>query len=146
MLLTGCPEKRAVWVIPGSTAEDLVFATATERNGSNIRPWRSLVVERCAQFWLPAVGTPDRHWELNRVYVDSSEGGPAVAGRIRYGHVPDGYRERRPAQALLPGCYVAAIGSNSVSFRLDSTTRIQELSPAEAQRLVRANAAHDSAR
>jgi hypothetical protein len=104
MLTTGCPQRVATWIAPGSTPQDLVFLLGAKHGRqSDIATWR-VSVYACSD------STPNRlgraMWDANRVGADRA----ALLNSVHYGNPPTGFQTLVSAQPLVPGCYVAAVG------------------------------------
>ena len=130
LALAACLRPAVLWIAPGSTAEDLTFVLAKERDGDRpVASFENFAVRSCWQ--------PDRPQET---FWEREGRGAAIAraaDTIRYGVTPGGLRSRGPARPLAAGCYEAlASGSGvsaSVAFIVDSAGTVRLLLP-EASR------------
>jgi hypothetical protein len=114
VLLCACPQRTAVWVGKGSTADSLTLVLGKWR-GREDHLSTHLRIDRCGYDWLE--DDEDRalwkgHVEGSRVvYRDSSEAA-----------------DMRGAPALGPGCYhVTTSGTGEVAFTVDSLGRVTQL-------------------
>lgn len=105
LLVTGCPRRSAVWVVPGSTAERLEFGIGPARGDSTPIHLGGFRVYRCDG---PSAGAG----ALWTVGVESADA-PRL-NRIRYGTIPPGYEGLEPVP-LEAGCYRAAIGGTGTT-------------------------------
>lgn len=118
VMLVGCPEKSAIWIEPGSTADHLVFGVGRSRHGPPPKNLHGISVVPCGkESQLPSSAV----WTLARS-ADS-----AVPRRITYGEAPPGFVSRRQAEALRPGCYRAEdSGSGQIEFTVNSDGTVIE--------------------
>lgn len=118
--LSACPQRTAVWIDQPATKTNLTFALGRVRGKAEpVRPYY-LSISRCR-----AQGEVDQApiWMIG----ERPAGPPATAVRIRYGEVPPGFEVRSPPSALVPGCYVAAIGgSGTTAFDVGPTGQVTE--------------------
>lgn len=113
----------AVWLEPGSTAENIVFGIGAERGGTApISNLNYVAVRTCDS----AAVAQQTRWQV-RGEVQDGERPPA---RISYGVVPRGFSEEHPAEPLGPGCYEVLVSghgiSASVRFAIQPNGRIIE--------------------
>lgn len=121
--ITACPQRRAVWVLPESTSNRLEFGLGVETGQERSVEFGGLTVTRCGD---SAAETPPV-WAVEAIDVMPDSQWPV---RVRYGVVPDGFRERVPAESLGPDCYVAATsGTGIVKFRIEPSGRVRSLEP-----------------
>ena len=115
--LVGCPERSAVWVEPGSTANHLVIGIGETAHGPPSANLYGLTVVRCGdESRLPGSAI----WAIARVSESS------VPTSILYGSTPPGFETRVPAQGLTTGCYrVQDSGSGSVSIDVDASGAVR---------------------
>lgn len=120
LVLLGCPERSAVWIETGSTADSLVFGVGRTAHGPPPANLHGLTISPCN-----ADGTSKTAaWAIARTSATP------VPGRIAYGHAPLGYTTIAGPLPLTPGCYLAAdAGSGRFRFyvRIDGT--IEEARP-----------------
>jgi hypothetical protein len=120
-VLWGCPERSAIWILPGSTAESLEFGIGRARGDTIPIDIGALRVSPCAgpftgegAYWAVAVESPTA---------------PAI-GRVRYGEAPVGSQVTQGPIALTPGCYRASIsGTGSTEFVIEDDGRVVERPP-----------------
>jgi hypothetical protein len=124
LALAGCLRPAVLWIAPGSTAEELTFVLAEERDGG--RP-----VESFEYFAVRSCWQPDRPQETFWERDGRGTGIVSAADTIRYGVTPVGLRSRGSARPLVAGCYEAlASGSGvsaSVAFTVDSAGTVRLL-------------------
>jgi len=102
MIAVACSYGYAVWVVPGSTTEHLVFGLATKAYGDEVEGLQFFYVEPCdvrddREF-------ASRTWQIETGYNVSE---PRLA-RLTYGVVPPGFHVTRLPRPLKPGCYYAS--------------------------------------
>ncbi|MET0649143.1 MAG: hypothetical protein ABW208_21235 [Pyrinomonadaceae bacterium] len=104
-LMGSCQYSLDLWVIPGSTAENLVFGFAGSRKGEEkVRP-QSIRVFTCEAV-KKAAGQPGEAEALWQAEVP--QGGSAEpVNRITYGRGEHGLETRRGPSPLAAGCYAA---------------------------------------
>lgn len=113
VLLCACPERTAVWVGKGSTADSLTLVLGKWR-GKESHLSTFLRVDRCGYSWME--DHEDR--ALWKGYV--------VGSRVVYGDASDA-ADMRGAPALGPGCYhVTTSGTGDVAFTVDSLGRVTQ--------------------
>jgi hypothetical protein len=116
MLLAACPERTALWILPGSTVDSLVFAIGERLGHEKPLSFTYLLVDGCDS---PSRGRLDSPTGWAIVRSGGDLGTPGYPTRVRYGMVPAGFDSVRTAPALLPGCYVAdIIGTGGVAFNV----------------------------
>jgi hypothetical protein len=121
-VLTACPQKTAVWVRSGSTADHLVFDFGKTLGAKGPVDVGILRVERCASSSASSAAS----------WVVWPTSGTVLMSEIRYGEVPQGFIAQGPAQALSAGCYSVVIsGTGRATFSVDSVGSIKE--PATVQ-------------
>jgi len=112
-----CEEKTALWIIPGSTANQLEFGVSHRRGGTKPIEFQILNVHTCPG----ASGQEVEYWVL---VADSSA---VPSARIRYGVPPPGYRSLMGPLSIDPGCYHAAIaGTGRLQFEVGADGRVLE--------------------
>ena len=104
-LMGSCQYSLKLWVVPGSTAGELVFGIADSRKGGEkVRP-QSVRVFTCEAV-KKAAGQPGEAEALWQAEVPP--GGSAVpTNRIAYGRGERGLETRRGSSPLAAGCYAA---------------------------------------
>lgn len=146
-VLAGCKPQARVWVVEGSTADNLTLGLSTERDGGPLLlPNRlsvhacEVVARRCSQCDYPIDDSAE--WVLAR------EGDPGNrADRIPYGKPQKGMRTRRePRPLAVPGCYVVqAVAEDSkrdqrraaTGFRVTPDGAVVEMSADELKQALR---------
>jgi hypothetical protein len=108
----GCPQRTAVWVIPGSTTSSLEFGISDGRGSSKGIEFGYLRVNPCAG---SDFGPSGATWLLAENGV-----APAYVNRVRYGVTPLGYRSEQGPVPLQPGCYRASTRGSHVEFLVRS--------------------------
>lgn len=117
LTLTACPQRTAVWVRDGSTADNLVFQFGTSRGEPGGAQIGVVRVYHCDG---PATG-PGAAW------VVGPEGGTADVRELRYGQTPAGFTSDQGPSRLEAGCYrVDVSGTGKTEFVIDSTGRVTE--------------------
>jgi hypothetical protein len=145
LLVTACQYSLVLWVIPGSTANNLVFGLSGFRGSEERVQPSSIRIFPC--------GSIKRHPEGG--YYPSEDAAvwsastfstalPAATNRITYGQV-QGLENRRGPQLLgAPGCYVAIAYARdshditrvaTVGFTIDGAGQVQEMSEGEYNRV-----------
>jgi hypothetical protein len=105
LLLTSCQQSLAIWVVQGSSADNLVLGLSTSRDGNEKVQPEDIRVFPCESIHKQSDGGPypgvDRAvWAAAAPY-DSL---PPPTNRITYGQ---GFGTQRPAQPLVKqGCYI----------------------------------------
>jgi len=122
LALTGCPQRTAIWIVPGSTRDSLVFALGDRRGHEHSFQW-GLRVDRCED--------PGRGYYAGKAlwsaWVDHSKIWHWPT-RVTYGVAGEGIEEPAPATLLSAGCYLASTnGTGDVAFTVDSTGGVVEL-------------------
>lgn len=134
LLVAGCPQETSIWIVPGSSADQLVFVLGEERGRSQPISTSLVRVDRCE-----AVADQGNYPSATEAawFVEKEIGPHVKLSQVTYGEVPQGYRETQPAEPLeRPGCYLATIsGTGAVGFEVDAQGKITEMS--EAQREAR---------
>jgi hypothetical protein len=119
LFLTGCPERTAVWVAPGSTAKSLHFQIANKRGGTTAVGVASFSVARCTA--SSDGGVESTVWALDNVGSEN----PML---IKYGEAPTGFRTVTPARPLRPGCYsIHLSGSQRAQFEIAVDDSVREM-------------------
>ena len=116
--LLGCPRRTEVWIVEGSTAENLVFGIGVHPGKERSIPFYSLVIAECNEHHsaVPAV------WSMQPIVGTEVAQYPS---QVRYGASLDGFRQEGDSSGLPPGCYEASIGgSGRVVFSIDSVGAI----------------------
>ena len=146
MLTAGCQLRLALWIMPGSRAQDLVFGISEHRNGTEPVRLSSLRVFRCADIEergeLGSYPCPGKEvWNVASIDSDHI---PSIT-RIVYGQTPGGLHASSPAGLLeRPGCYVVlayAFDSRgdqraaTVGFRVLGNGSVEEMSRGDYDRV-----------
>jgi hypothetical protein len=128
-----CSPSYAIWILPGSTVEHLVFGLATRRGGSKILPVNRVEIATCRRIAQDLTQTPAHTTWL--VLGWDSPPDPRKIAQLRYGDTPVGLRDSIRAQPLTTGCHDAFVsaeyGSGSLSFWAMPDGSIREISSAE---------------
>jgi len=101
MAALACSYGYAVWIIPGSTTDHLVFGLATKTHGDDVEGLEFFYVEPCDV-------RSDRSFASRTWQIERSVESPPQLARLTYGVVPPGFHVTQPAQPLNPGCYSAS--------------------------------------
>jgi hypothetical protein len=119
VLVTGCPERSAIWIVGQAEPGRPVFGIGRTVRGEPILIY-GLMVWPCERFDGTARSTT---WFL------VSDGPQRVVDRVTYGHVPAGYASTHymsraldstsVAPPLAPGCYLARLEASSGTVRFD---------------------------
>ena len=121
LALVACPQRRAIWLVPGSTAEALELGLGVKTGHEKAVDFGGLTVWRCDA----AYGRNKPLWAIEANTVQPPDTFPT---RLRYAHVPTGFRERSPAEPLVPGCYIArTTGTGATKFEVESSGRATTL-------------------
>jgi hypothetical protein len=127
LLAFGCTMRRGeVWVVPGSSRDDLRFAIGESR-GSD-KPIDNLNFVR-----VSACGVSPSETRVGERVMWTAGGAAApqaLAGTFAYGRPPAGLRTERGPEPLLPGCYVVEISGAGISgadcFEIDERGTVRE--------------------
>jgi hypothetical protein len=120
LVLTACPKRNAIWLVPGSTADSLVFAIGKTRGAAEPIPdLGGLVVYTCSSNSSSGQHTV---WD-----IAPSETHTSMPPQVTFGETPPGYVSRTAPEALRAGCYTASRGAN-VSFTVLSGGAVRETS------------------
>jgi hypothetical protein len=115
--LTACPQRTAVWVENGSTANHLVLRIADKRGGSGEVAIGVIRVYECSG---PATGA-------GAMWVVGPRNGTANVQQIVYGETPPGFVSDQAPQPLKPGCYrVDVSGTGKTEFQVDANGAVSE--------------------
>ena len=122
LALTGCPERTAIWIEPGSTASHLVFRISDVRGGDKPIQVGIFRVDRFDQ----VSDRYDLYWGYGAV------ASPSSSMSVSYGVMPIGAEPLigGPSKApeLEEGCYLAYIsGTGQTVFVVDAENRVLEL-------------------
>lgn len=119
VVLTACPQRVRLEVMPSSRSDSLVFSVRGAREGRPDAVKFVLVTSCNASFG----GTDDVYWE-----IDAPEN-PVAIRRLTYGVTPPGYTEATRARPLQrEECYAVAYGASSFTyFAVDSTGGVFEV-------------------
>jgi hypothetical protein len=120
-MLAGCPERTAVWVVPGSTASHLELAVGPKRGKEKPMEF-FLRVDRCED--------PERGWIKGTAFwiTGTNPRTGSYPSRVLYGTTGPGLESQEPAQELTPGCYLVTMsGTGRTAFLVDSIGRVIEL-------------------
>lgn len=108
-VLVACPQRTAIWIVPGASVEHLVFGVSDEVGGTNAVDFTFLRVYRCERQALDTAGTV---W-----MVEPAHNRPPYPTKIVYGETPTGYQTTTGPFPLKVGCYDARIvGTGMVRF------------------------------
>ncbi len=119
-VLTACPQKTAVWVRSGSTADNLIFDFGRTKGLKGAVDLGAMRVERCAATDASS-GASWVLWPMS---------GTIKLDELRYGELPQGFAAEAPASDLTPGCYAVVIsGTGRSSFTVDSVGSVTEATP-----------------
>jgi len=122
LLLAGCPQRTAIWVVPGSTRDSLVFALGARRGHEKSFQWL-IRVDRCED---PGRGyyKGDALWTA---WVDHSKFWKWPT-RVTYGVAGKGIEVLDSVKPLTVGCYLATTnGTGDIAFVIDSAGAVTEL-------------------
>lgn len=123
--ILGCPQKTAVWLAPGSSAEHLVFLLGYEVGHPRPVSFYLFRVDRCEPHGAGS-HLAEPVWFLSRELVEPDY--PPDPAAITYGEPPPGYEASNPAPPLAPGCYLATIsGTGRARFQVLPGGEISEL-------------------
>ena len=105
LLLTSCQQPLAMWLVPGSSADNLVLGLSTSRNGDEKVQPEDIRIFPCDSIHRQSDGSyypsVDRAVWATAASYDAL---PPPTNRITYGQ---GFGTQRPAKPLTaPGCYV----------------------------------------
>lgn len=101
LLLTGCPERKAVWV-SYTQGGPPIFSFGEKVGRLKPVPISLLRVDRCSQ----SVSAGDSAWSNEIMWmIVAPEDGSSDLETIRYGQVPPRYIETHRARPLNAGCY-----------------------------------------
>ena len=117
-LLTACPEKNAVWLEPGSSANHLAIHVADKKGGSKAVNVGLFRIVRCAvSHDAPA---DSAMWVIDNI----GSGKPML---ITYAQAPLGFRTVTKPKPLVSGCYRAEIsGRERLRFEIRSDVGVIE--------------------
>ena len=141
VLLSSCQFSLALWVIPGSTAGNLVFGFSESRGGEEEVQPSSIRIFPCPSIKRQPEGgyypSDDAAvWSASTL----STSPPAPANRITYGRAPGLENQRGPQPLAAPGCYVVisyardSRGASRVAtsgFTIDEAGQVREMSEGE---------------
>jgi hypothetical protein len=141
LLLSSCQYSLALWVIPGSTANNLVFGFSGSRGSEEKVQPSSIRIFPCASIKRQQEGGyyPGEYaavWSASTL----STALPAPTNRITYGQVPGLENRRGPQSFGAPGCYVVIAYARdshditsvaTVGFTIDGAGQVQEMSKGE---------------
>jgi hypothetical protein len=104
LLLTSCQQSLAIWVVPGSTADNLVFGWSRSRDSDEKVQPEEIRVFPCDTIRRQSDGSyyPDSHravWSASSRY----DALPAPTNRVTYGQ---GFSQSSATPLAAPGCYV----------------------------------------
>lgn len=121
LTVLACPQRTAIWVLPGSNQDHLEFGISDRRNGE-----RAVVVDflRISSCDAPSYGSTAAVWLLDR-----TDDIPPPPTRIVYGQAPIGFRSEYGPAALVAGCYRAAVpGTGATRFIVHEDGTVSEAS------------------
>ena len=104
LFLTSCQQGLEMWVVPGSTANNLVFGFSTQRDSEEKIQPEEIRVFPCESLKRQSSGSyyPDSHravWAASSSYDSLS----APTNRLAYGQ---GFAQSSAKPLTAPGCYV----------------------------------------
>jgi hypothetical protein len=104
LLLTSCQQSLAMWIVPGSTADNLVFGWSTARDSDEKVQPEEIRVFPCESLARQSSGSyyPDSHravWAASSPY----DALPTPTNRVTYGQ---GFAQSSAKPLTAPGCYV----------------------------------------
>ena len=112
ILLTGCPQKTAVWLAPKSAANALTLRFGEERGKLQSVAVGSVQVYRCAD--QQSATSAEKMWAVRAIDTAKS------IDHVEYGIAPVGYHVDEGPRRLEPGCYVVQIsGTGRTRFRIN---------------------------
>ena len=119
-LLTACPERTAIWMVPGSTANHLEFEVGRRRGHPDPAAFRYLTMTACHG------ATKGFLWSVSQ---DASRRDVRGVSRVRFPKTPPGYGHYGPTGPLLAGCYEASVnGSGRTRVEVQSDGSVVESS------------------
>jgi len=122
--MASCPQPSALWILEGSTADDLVFVVGNHQGKESQLALGYLLVVQCGP---GCTGERPRMWAIADPLADTVH---PRASRVHYGTVPEGFVEEQPATPLVTGCYNASVeGTGRVRFCVDSSRAVVAVSP-----------------
>ena len=141
LLLSSCQYSLALWVIPGSTANNLEFGFSESRGGEEKVQPSSIRIFPCASIKRQSEGgyypgEDGAVWSAATLSTTL----PAPTNRIKYGQAPGLENRRGPQPLAAPGCYVVIAYARdshditsvaTVGFTLDEGGKVQEMSEGE---------------
>jgi len=144
LLLSSCQGMLAMWVVPGSTADNLVFGWSTARDGDEKIQPEDIRVFPCETIRRQSDGSyyPDARYA---VWAASSryDSLPAPTNRVTYGQ---GFSQSSAKPLTVPGCYVVIAyareghGTTEVAtmgFNVASDGTVTDMPRAEYENLFR---------
>ena len=104
LLFTSCQQSLAMWVVPGSTKDNLVFGWSRSRDSDEKIQPEQIRVFPCDTIQRQSDGSyyPDSHravWATSSPY----DALPAPTNRVTYGQ---GFSQSSAKPLAVPGCYV----------------------------------------
>ncbi len=118
--LVACPERTAVWIEPGATANHLVFRVGARRGSSTPIEIGVLRVDRCGDDGSAATSTG--FWVID---------GTGPVSQVTYAEVPSGFTEVR-TPLHVPGLQVTA--SEEVVGNPRASTQVRKPVTSQAER------------
>ena len=114
-VLCACPQKGAVWIAPGSSADRLVIGVGRTPQGEPHAHFNGLRVEPCAS---------DGAGE-GAAWVLSPAGETREVGAVTYGEVPPGYKSDQGPAPLATGCYrVHSLNGGTAEFTVTASRQV----------------------
>lgn len=143
LMLASCQPAWVMWVIPGSTADNLVFGWSTTRDGSEKIQPREIRVFPCASIARQSSGSyyPDSSFA---VWAASSSDNalPAPTNRLIYGQ---GFEQSEVRPLSSPGCYTVIAYARrdgitavaTMGFKIDANGAATDMPRDEYENLFR---------
>jgi hypothetical protein len=145
LLFSSCQYSLALWVIPGSTANNLVFGFSESRSSDEKVQPSSIRIFPCASIkrqpeggYYP--GEDAAVWSASTL----SAALPAPTNRITYGQAPGLENRRGPQPLAAPACYVVIAYARdsrditsvaTVGFTIEGDGKVQEMSEGEYNKI-----------
>ena len=146
LALVSCQYSLALWVLPGSSAQNLILGISERQDGQEKVQIQELYLYPCST--IQNRGSegyyPSRKQATWAVVEQTSDPKPPT-NRIVYGQIPRGLHLVQGPQPLdSPGCYVLLvyatdthgdIRSATTGFRIDATGNVTEMSRSEYRKV-----------
>lgn len=91
VILTGCPERTAVWLEEGQSIGDATFVLGRSSGSQASIPLRMARVDRCEDLVGPSFPPADQ-----AVWAVLADEDPPLLSSLRFGELPEGLREIAP--------------------------------------------------